>query len=42
MASNSRAACCRLEFMDERKSHIKMRYYLVSRVDFSGEWVGWR
>ena len=21
---------------------IKMRYYPVSRVDFSGEWVGWR
>ena len=41
MASNSRAACCRLELMDERKLHIKMWYYPASWVDFSGEWVGW-
>ena len=46
MASNSRAACCRLEFMDERKSHRKMRYYTWLETCQKGDlnitrWLEW-
>ena len=35
MAGNSRVACCRLWFMNERKSHRKIQSYSVDLVDFS-------
>lgn len=34
------AACCRLEFINERKSHRKIQSYQAGLVDLSWVWIG--